>query len=120
MFLGGNVGNRIKTIRQEKGISQNRLAKAAGISQSGLSSIESSSASPSAATLELLAKALNVSVADLMGDVLSKGDKSTKLKIDDNDLKFALFGDPHNITDEQFEEVKRFARYVEEHYHKKD
>jgi len=38
----------------------------------------------------------------------------------DNDIKFAISGDPHNITDEQFEEVKSFARYVVDHYHKKD
>jgi len=33
----------------------------------------------------------------------------------DDEIKFALFGvDPANITDAQFEEVKRFSQFVRE------
>ena len=32
----------------------------------------------------------------------------------DDDLKFALFGSSKDITDAQFEEVKRFAQFIKE------
>jgi len=35
-------------------------------------------------------------------------------EITDEDIKFALFGGAGEITDEMFEEVKRFARYVQQ------
>lgn len=34
--------------------------------------------------------------------------------VSDADLKFAIFGDANNITDAQFEEVKRFAQFIRE------
>ncbi|MBO5968277.1 MAG: helix-turn-helix domain-containing protein [Clostridia bacterium] len=55
----------------EKKISQNRLAKAAQISQSGISSIISGSSSPKENTLQAIAKALDCSVAELMGETVS-------------------------------------------------
>ena len=36
----------------------------------------------------------------------------TRPVIRDEDIKFALFGGDAEITDEQFEEVKRFAQFV--------
>lgn len=107
--MTSDIGNKIHEYRTEKGISQNKLAKLAGVSQAGLSAIESSTKSPSISTVERIAKALNVSVAELMGETID--DRSTS----DDDIKFALFGvDPAHITDEQYEEVKRFAKFVRE------
>ena len=57
-----------------------------------------------------LAEYFVVSVEYLMGGVVSKDSKS----VSDDAIRFALFGDPHNITDAQFEEVKRYARYIKE------
>lgn len=63
-----DIGKRIKEIRLKKGISQNSLAKKAGISQSGLSAIESGESSPSFSVLSLIAKALNLDPSGLMMD----------------------------------------------------
>ena len=49
-------------------ISQNKLAKAAQISQSGLSSIISGAVSPKEITLQAIARALDCSVSELMGE----------------------------------------------------
>ena len=62
------VGQRIQQKMAEKRISQNRLAKAAQISQSGLSSIISGAVSPKEVTLSAIAKALDCSVSELMGE----------------------------------------------------
>ena len=53
----------------EQKLSQNRLAKAAQISQAGLSAIISGSVSPKEVTLSAIANALGCSVAELMGEL---------------------------------------------------
>ena len=61
------VGERIGAMMKKQGVSQNRLAKAAQMSQSGLSSIISGSVSPKENTLQAIANALGCSVAELLG-----------------------------------------------------
>ena len=63
-----SIGERIKQEMKKRGISQNRLAKAAQISQSGLSSIISGASSPKENTLQAIAAALNISVPELIGN----------------------------------------------------
>lgn len=62
------VGENIKRIRKEKNFSQNAMAKKAGIAQSALSAIENNVKNPSSVTLELLAGALECTVAELIGE----------------------------------------------------
>lgn len=59
------VGDNIKALRISQGISQNKLAKRAGIAQATLSAIEASTKSPSVETVRLLATALGCQVSDL-------------------------------------------------------
>ena len=59
------VCDRIKEAMKKRGYSQNRLAKAAQISQSGLSSILSGASSPKENTLRAIADALGVSISEL-------------------------------------------------------
>ena len=63
-----HVGERIQAKMKEQKISQNRLAKAAQISQSGLSSIISGAVSPKEITLAAIANALGCSVSELIGE----------------------------------------------------
>lgn len=60
------VGQNLRKLREEKGISQNRLSKISGVSQSAISAIESTTKSPSVETVFLLAAALKVSVMCLL------------------------------------------------------
>lgn len=69
--MASEIGRRIKALREERNLSQNQLAKRAGISQAGLSAIESTTKNPSMQTLTLLASALGVSTAYLTGDIPS-------------------------------------------------
>ena len=62
------VGENIKEKRKEKHLSQNQLAKKAGIAQATLSAIESSTKSPAVDTVEKLAAALECFVSELMGE----------------------------------------------------
>jgi len=63
-----HVGQRIQQKMIEKHLSQNRLAKMAQISQSGLSSVISGVSSPKEVTLVAIADALGCSVSELLGE----------------------------------------------------
>lgn len=63
---------RIKEICKEKGIYLEELASLIGTSQASISRIITGKGNPTIDTLERIAKALNVSVNDLMGDTSEK------------------------------------------------
>ncbi len=62
-------GENLKKIRIGHGQSQESLAHASGISVSYLSQIENGSRNPSLLIIVALAKALNVSPCDILGDL---------------------------------------------------
>lgn len=66
-----NIGERIKKIRNEKGLSTYQLAEITGISQSSISKLENGRRKTDSSTLEKLADALSVSVDRLTGDSVS-------------------------------------------------
>src|SRR5487761_106399 len=59
------VSGRIKTLRKEKGLTQEALAQRAGLPQSHVSKLENGRHSPSSVTLEKIAKALGVASSEL-------------------------------------------------------
>ena len=61
------VGERIKELREQMGVSQNKLAKLAGMSQAAISIIESGKKSPTVDTLGRIAQAIGCTVSDLTG-----------------------------------------------------
>ena len=62
------VGKNVKQKREAARMSQNQLAKAAGISQAALSKIESEEKNPSVETVYLLAAGLDCPVSELLGE----------------------------------------------------
>ena len=61
------IGKNIKKLRKQKGLSQDRLSKLADISYNTVIKLESGGiTNPSIDTLKKLAKALNVSVDNLL------------------------------------------------------
>ena len=64
--MPSNIGSAIKRAREQCGLSQNQLAKRSGVSQSGISSIESTTKSPSLDTIADIAQALHMSVIALL------------------------------------------------------
>jgi len=59
-----NLGEAIKRIRREKGLSQGEMQKRTGILRSYLSRVENGHTVPSFATLQRLASAMEVSLGD--------------------------------------------------------
>ena len=60
-----SCGKRLSTLRNQKGVTQEQLAEASGLSVDFLSLIERGRRAPSFKTLEQLSKALGLSVRDL-------------------------------------------------------
>lgn len=60
------LGQNLKRIRTEKGISQGDIVRTLGMPKSFVSSIENGKTNPTLATITKLAKAIGVSVGELM------------------------------------------------------
>ena len=60
------LANRIKRIREQRGLSQEALAAKAGLSRGYLARLETGRHDPTVGTVEKLAKALRVKVIDLL------------------------------------------------------
>jgi len=65
---GLELGRRIRTIRERRGLSLRAVADAAGVSESFLSQVERGVASPSVASLRGIAEALQESIASFFAD----------------------------------------------------
>lgn len=120
----------LKELVKEKYGSILKFSKETGIPESSIRNIFSRGMdSVNAGTLVDICKKLNVDLESLMDGALSvrpnlqkdkvwkdhvekapaqKGERS----VSDDDIKFALFGGDGDITDEMYEEVKRFAKLV--------
>jgi transcriptional regulator with XRE-family HTH domain len=64
----GSVGHKLRTVREERGLSQRELAQRAGVSTNAISLIERDENSPSVSTLQSLAAALNVRMSYFFDD----------------------------------------------------
>ena len=107
--MAETTGQRIKELRKKYKITQDQLAESIGANRVTVANYESGKYNPSSEALLKISEALKVSTDFLLGN-----DNQANSIPSDNDIKFALFGDPHNITDEQFEEVKQFAQFIRE------
>ena len=70
-----NVGLRIKALREQKGITVNKLANLAGISQSYLRDVELGNKNPTVETLSYFCDALGVTLRDFFDTDNAAGDK---------------------------------------------
>jgi transcriptional regulator with XRE-family HTH domain len=68
METKNSVGNKLRKVREERGLSQRELAQSAGISTNAISLIERDENSPSVSTLQSLATALNVKMSYFFDD----------------------------------------------------
>ena len=64
--LSLNIGNKIRHLRQSRGISLNDLSKLSGVSKGALSKLESGYSNPRVDTLDAIAAALRLPIGDLL------------------------------------------------------
>lgn len=79
--------SNLKKIREERGLSQSKLASLAGVNQTTIARWENKEIAPSIDNVEDLANALNISLPDLLGRDL-RFDNATYMKpiVDDNNM----------------------------------
>lgn len=67
--LSKEFGKRIKIERIKKEVSQEKLAELSGLHRTTLGTIENGKTSPTLDSIAKIAKALNVSLSDLLKDI---------------------------------------------------
>lgn len=65
-------GRRLREVRKQKGLSQEKLAALAGLARNFISMVETGQRNVTIATVQKLARALNCRMADLMPDAPEK------------------------------------------------
>ena len=98
--------NRFQALCDERNISVYRACTDIGLNRSAVAKWKAGG-KPNGNTAGKLAEYLGVTT-----DYLLTGQAEPKLRVTDDDIKFALFGGDGEITDAMFEEVKQFAAFV--------
>ena len=111
----GTLYENIMALCDSRGIKGGKLCTDIGISKGLLTDLKMGRRTGvSAATAQKIAAYFGVTVGYLLGQEESAPAESGKRAVTDEDIKFALFGGDGEITDEMYEEVKRFAAYVKQ------
>lgn len=63
--LQQKLGKKIKTLRNDAGLSQEKLGELTGLDRTYISDIERGKRNPSLKSLQMLAKALKISISDI-------------------------------------------------------
>ena len=108
--------NRIEELCRTHNETITTMCKESGASRASLSDLKvGRKQSLSTETLSKIAAHFGVSVDYLLGQETKKAPTvSGERSISDDDIKFALFGGDSEITDEMYEEVRRFAAFVKQ------
>ena len=106
--------NRLKELRNKHGLTQVEFAKRINSAQSTVANWESGARDIDTDTLHKLADFFGVTTDYILRRTDDPNPSPTRNDLADEDIKFALFGGRANMTDAQFEEVKRYARYIAE------
>lgn len=97
---------------KQRGISETAALQEIGLSSGNLKNWKDGR-TPKTNVLNKVALYFGVSMDYLLGKTEIRND------VNDEDIKFALFGGTDEITDEIYNEVKSFAQYIKEKYKKK-
>ena len=102
------LSNRILNLIEARDLSYADLSRLTGIPKSALQRYATGETEKIPVDrLELIAKALGTSSAALLGRA-----EAPARPVNDDDIKFALFGGSGEITDAMYREVKEFAALV--------
>lgn len=112
-----SIAMRIKRARQDAHMTQAQVAEALGLTYQAISNYERGLNNIENTILVRMCSLYGVQTDDILKDEdaeTAPSENKSKERIKDDDIKFALFGGDGEITDEMYEEVKRFAAYVKD------
>lgn len=106
---------RIDRLCKDNGTNVTAMCKELEIARSSLSELNSGrSKTLSAEKTAKIASYFGVSVDYLLGNEPKEKAPAESEGISDDDIKFALFNGADGVTDEMYEEVKRFAQFIKD------
>ncbi len=105
---------RFKSLCDRKGVSVYKACTDVGLNRSAVAKWKAGS-QPNGATAARLAAYFGVTTDHLLG----RGE-SAQAAVTDEQIKFALFGGDGEITDEMYEEVKKFAAFVKQRHREQE
>ncbi len=116
LFLMSDLYNRIETLCKEHNKSITTMCKESGASRASLSDLKvGRKQSLSAETLSKIAVHFGVSVDYLLGKENKKAPTASgERSVSDAELKFALWGDCEDVSDDDLADVRRYAAFVRE------
>lgn len=106
-MIRADLGQRLREIRNQRGLGISALARAAGLDHKTIRNIEAGKHAPTADTLALLAKALDVPISTLTDGPTRRSSTSRWFS---GELREPLSG----LTPERREQIVRFARLLQE------
>lgn len=112
----GTLYERISELCKVKGVTPSRMCLDLGMSKSTVSDLKSGRKSGlSAANASKISNYLGVTVGYLLGEETEKAPaESGKRSVSDAELKFALWGDCEDVSDDDLADVLRYAAFVRE------
>ena len=109
------MGNRIRELRKSRNMTMKQLGEVLGVAESTISQYETGKRQADNETLLRLGEFFDVTVGYLLG---AETEKALTLEgergISDKNLMFALWGDTDEMTQDDLEDVKRYAAFVRE------
>lgn len=107
--------DRFVALCKQKNMSPSAVTRELGLNNS-ISTAWKRGTIPNGNTLQKLADYFGVTVDYLLGNETKEKAPTEpgERTVSDEDIMFALFNGADDITDEMFEEVKRFAQFIQE------
>ena len=104
---------RFVLLCKQRGVSTSKAAIDAGLSKSTVTKWKKDpNTKPSGNVIGKLCAYFGLSVSELLGETENAPAEEGRRAVTQEDIKFALFGGDGEITDEMYEEVKKFAAYL--------
>ncbi len=102
------IGQKIKKLRNKKGLLQKELADKLNLSQQTISLYESEKREPDYATLKKIADFFDVSTDYLLGRASAKEFSNEKIKVSEKSNKYDnILEEIHSLSPESQEELKK-------------
>lgn len=106
-------GEKLRAAREKSGMTQQQVADIMKIDKSTYCGYETGKRQPDVQKIKQLSQILGVSGDELLETGYTKTPTTEgERPINDDDIKFALFGGEGEITDAMYEEVRQFAEFV--------
>lgn len=107
------IGAKIKQLRKDAHMTQTDLGDYLGVKKNAVSKWECGRVEDiPAGKIKAMAKLFNVPPSYLIDNDVTRVFDGSEYTVTDEDIKFALFGDDPDVTDEMYEDVKQFAAFI--------